>query len=159
MTPAPIIARLWDYGWLCHDTVNLPQCSSHSRLVEHYISSPAFYTSFIPSEKDETGIHGPFVAAKIHASDFVSLEQVHVEDYIRGIEIAEAPEENAAAQNEILPHLNSAFERCGTSYVLRRDERDKELFDDWGFVLFLFREFLFPNPSRTGFERFVIGYD
>jgi hypothetical protein len=42
---------------------------------------------------------------------------------------------------------------------LTRDERNQELFHKWGFVLFVFREFLFVGPERDAVERFVIGYD
>jgi hypothetical protein len=136
MRSAPIIARPWDYGWLRRDVAN-----------------------FLPSDKDETGIHGPFVAARIHADDFVLLEQARLEDYVRGIELADALGENTVAHDQILPHLRSAFERHGKCYVLRRDERDKGLFHDGGFVLSVFREFLFVKKSGDGFERFVIGYD
>jgi hypothetical protein len=43
--------------------------------------------------------------------------------------------------------------------VLRRDQRDRELFHEWGYVLTVFREFLFVGAERDGVERFVIGYD
>jgi hypothetical protein len=156
---APTITRLWDYGWLCRDVVNLPSGSSDAALIQHYVSSPAFHTSFLPSDKDETGIHGPFVAARIHAEDFIPLEQSHLEDYLRSVELADSPEEDVAARAQILPHLRSPLERQSRCYVLRRDERNKELFHDWGFTLWVFREFLFASESRDNLERFVIGYD
>ena len=159
MKSAPIIARLWDYGWLCHDIVSLPASVSDSTLIEHYISSPAFHNSFLPSDKDESGVHGPFVAARIHADDFIPLEQAGVEEYLKSVEVSYTPGEDFAAHGQILPHLRSAFERNLKCYVLRRDERDKDFFHDWGFVLCVFREFLFAGQSRNSLERFIIGYD
>ena len=55
MDTAPIVTRLWDYGWLCHDTVQLSAAASDLELVQKYVASPAFHTSFLPSDKDETG--------------------------------------------------------------------------------------------------------
>ena len=74
MVPAPIVAHLWDYGWLCRDSVKLAAAPSDTELVEQYVASRAFHTSFLPNDKDETGIHGPFVAECIKAADFVPLD-------------------------------------------------------------------------------------
>jgi hypothetical protein len=67
MESAPILVRLWDYGCLCRDFVKLAQASSDIALIEQYVASSAFHTSFLPNEKGETGkeeagIHGPFLA-------------------------------------------------------------------------------------------------
>jgi hypothetical protein len=64
-----------------------------------------------------------------------------------------------AERAKILPLLRAAFAGGRRCYVLSRDERDRELFHEWGFVLFVFREFLFVGPERNAVERYVIGYD
>ena len=159
MDTAPIVTRLWDYGWLCRDSVQLADTSSDLALIERYVASPAFHASFLPSDKDETGIHGPFLAGRIRAEDFVLLHAGEVEHYLESVELADEPDEDAVERAKILPHLRTAFARTQRCYVLRRDERDKELFHDWGSVLWVFREFLFIGQHRDRLDRFIIGYD
>lgn len=159
METAPILTRLWDYGWLCRDRVKLPGAASDAALIEQYVASPAFQTSFLPNDKDETGIHGPFVAERITAADFVPLPQVELGPQLESVELSDTPGEDAAERAKVSPHLQAAFEGGRRCYVLRRDERNRELFHEWGSVLFVFREFLFIGAERDSVERFVIGYD
>jgi len=159
METAPIVIHLWDYGWLCHDSVELVPALSDSALIGQYLASRAFHTSFIPSNKDETGIHGPFVASRIHAEDYVPLQQADLERYLGSIELSETPGDDVAERAKLLSHLRGEFDGGRKCYILRRDERDKELFHDWGFVLWIFREFLFADSQRGSLERFIIGYD
>lgn len=159
MDTAPIVTRVWDYGWLCHDTVQLSAAASDVELVQQYVASPAFHTSFLPSDKDETGIHGPFEAGRIGAEDYIPLHEADLESYLESVELSETPGADVAERAKLLPHLRNAFAGGRRCYVLRRDERDKELFHEWGFVLCVFREFLFAGQQRDSLERFVIGYD
>lgn len=159
MSTAPIVERLWDYGWLCHDTVQLTSAASDLELVQQYVASPAFHTSFLPNYKNETGIHGPFKAGRISADDYIPLHEADFESYLTSIEFSDTPGDDVAERAKLLPHLRSALAGGRRCYVLRRDERDTELFHDWGYILWVFREFLFAAPQRDGLERFVIGYD
>jgi hypothetical protein len=159
METAPILVRLWDYGWLCHDRVKLVGGASDAELIEQYVASPAFHTSFLPSDMDETGLHGPFVAGRITAADFAALGEAELGPYLETVELSDAPGEDAAERAKVLPHLLAAFGGGRRCFVLRRDERDRELFHDWGSVLFVFREFLFIGLRRDSVERYVIGYD
>jgi hypothetical protein len=159
MDTAPILTRLWDYGWLYRDTVELSAVASDLELVQQYVTSPAFHTSFLPSDKDETGIHGPFEAGRISAEDYIPLHEADLESYLASIELSETPGADAAERAKLFTHLQGAFAGGRRCYVLRRDERDKELFHEWGFVLCFFREFLFAGSERDRLERFVIGYD
>ena len=159
METAPIVARLWDYGWLGRDCVKLAEASSDDALIKQYVASPAFHTSFLPSDKDETGIHGPFVAERLIATDFVPLAKAQLEQYLESIQLSETAKDDAVQLAKIRPHLESAFEDTCRCYVLSRDERNRDLFHEWGFVFFVFREFLFASPKRHTLERFVIGYD
>ena len=159
METAPILTRLWDYGWLCRDRVKLAGASSDAALIEQYVVSPAFYTSFVPNDKDETGIHGPFVAARISATDFLALREDELGKYLESVQLSDTPGADAAERAKILAHLRAAFEGDPRCYVLTRDERNRELFHEWGSVLFVFREFLFIGAERDSVERFVIGYD
>jgi hypothetical protein len=159
METAAILTRLWDYGWLCRDSVKLAAESSDAALIERYFASPAFHTSFLPNHKDETGIHGPFVAERITATDFVPLQEAELGLYLESVQVSDTPAEDVAARAKMLPYLRAAFEGGRRCYVLSRNERNRELFHEWGFVLFVFREFLFVGAARDCVERFVIGYD
>jgi hypothetical protein len=159
METEPILTRLWDYGWLYRDRVKLAGASSDTALIEQYVASPAFHMSFLPNDKDETGIHGPFVAARITAADFLPLRDAELGEYLETVELSDRPDEDVAEHAKMLPYLMAAFVGSRRCYVLSRDERSRELFHEWGFVLFVFRELLFIGPERDSVERFVIGYD
>ena len=159
METAPILTRLWDYGWLCRDRVKLAGASSDAALIEQYVASSAFHTSFLPNDKDETGIHGPFVAERITATDFVPLRESELGQYLESVQLSDTPGCDVAERAKMVHYLRAAFEGDHNCYVLSRDERNRELFHEWGFELFVFREFLFVGPERDGVERFVIGYD
>ena len=139
--------------------MKLAKASSDTALIQRYVDSPAFHTSFLPNDKDETGIHGPFVAERVAAGDFVSLPEDELEEYLESVRLSDRPGEDATERAKMLSHLRGAYKEGRRCYVLRRDERDKDLFHEWGYVLFIFREFLFVGPEQDGVERFVIGYD
>jgi hypothetical protein len=159
METAQIVTGLWDHGWLCHDSLELRPAASDLALIEQYVASPPFYSFFIQCNGDETGMHGPFMAGSIHADDFIALQRVDLEHYLESIEFSEKPGEDVVERAKILPHLRTAFDGSRKCYILRRDERDKELFHDAGWVLWIFREFLFADSQRGSLERFIIGYD
>ncbi len=155
---APVVG-LWDFGWLFHDCVELPAATSDAALIQGYIGSPAFHTSFLPSDKDETGIHGPFCADRITPHDFVPLKEIDFEHYLESIQLSGSKGEDEAERAKMLPCLVRASNEGIECYVLIRDERSKELFHEWGFVFSVFREFLFIGPKRDRLERFIVGYD
>ena len=157
-TPS-IITRLWDYGWLCRDEVKLAGASSDVALIEQYVASSAFHTSFLPSDKEETGIHGPFVATHISATDFLPLREDELSKYLESVQLSDMPGEDIEERAKILHYLQLPFNDGCRGYVLRLNETDRERFHEWGFVLFVFREFLFVGPKRDGVERFIVGYD
>lgn len=159
MNTAPIIARLWDHGWLCRDSIELSAATSDLELIHQYITSTAFNTSFLPNDKNETGLHGPFLTDRIHAEDFIPLPEASLETYLRSMEFSKNPGDDISEQAKLRLHFQAAFAGGNRCYRLRRDERDKELFHEWGSVLFVFREFLFVSPQRDKLERFVVGYD
>jgi hypothetical protein len=57
-----------------------------SALIEQYVAS-AFHASFLPNDKDETGIHGPFVAERNTAAAFVSLRESELAQYLEGVQL------------------------------------------------------------------------
>jgi hypothetical protein len=159
MQPTAIVIGLWDYGWLSHDSIKLTAAPSDGALLQQYITSSNFHTSFLPSDKDETGIHGPFLIERLKPSDFLPLEETDLEHYLESIKLSERPGEDEAECAKVQPYLRSEFVRGWRCYILKMDERHKELFHDWGFAFCIFREFLFVGPQRDSLERFIIGYD
>ncbi len=161
MTTCPVITKIWDYGWLAGDDVELPQVGSDRDLVERYVASPAFHTSFRPSDKDETGTHGPFLADRIAAGDFVPFEESALEEYLAAL--LYSPEWDSPASAEqfavVLDQLRKPFAQGMRCFLLRFDESHSESHHEWGFVLTVFREFLFLGRRPGLVTRFVIGYD
>lgn len=161
MTTCPVITTIWDCGWLAGNEVELPSAGSDGELLERYVASPMFHTSFLPSDKDETGIHGPFIADRIVASDFVPLEESVLKEYLEAL--LYSPEWDSAASPEqfaaVLDQLRKPFAQGTRCFLLRFDESSSDLHHDWGFVLTVFREFLFLGRRPGLITRFVIGYD
>ena len=161
MTTFSVITSIWDYGWLAGDDVKLPQAVSDHELLERYVASPAFHTSFLPSDKGETGIHGPFIAERIVARDFVPFDESALEEYLAAL--LYSPEWDSPASVEQLAavrdQLRKPFAQGKRCYLLRFDESRSDMHHDWGFVLSVFREFLFLGRRPGLITRFVIGYD
>jgi hypothetical protein len=161
MSACPIIAHIWDYGWLAGDEVEVPGGNTDLDVLKHYVTSLAFHTSFLPADKDETGIHGPFLADRITASDFEPFEEAALEAYLKALLYSPEWERPAIPEqfDAVLSRLRKPFAEGMRCYHLRLDENHSDLHHDWGFVLTIFREFLFLG-QRPGFiSRFVIGYD
>jgi hypothetical protein len=161
MTSVSFVSKVWDYGWLAGDELHVPPGASDRHLLEHYIGSPAFHTSFIPSRKDETGIHGPFFADRIGTSDFVQFEEGELDGYLRDLLFSSEWDTPASAEQfgAILEQLRKPFGEGMQGYRLRFDESNTDKHHVWGFVLTVFREFLFLDEQRGIIRRFLIGYD
>ena len=161
MMSVSIISRIWDYGWLAGDELHFPPAASDRDLLEHYLASPAFHTSFIPSDKDETGIHGPFFAGSIAINDFVRFEEGGLDTYLRDLLFSSEWDTPASAEQfeAVLELLRKAFGEGTYCYRLRFDEKNLDKKHDWGFVLTIFREFLFLDRQRGVIRRMIIGYD
>src|SRR5882724_3090679 len=101
METASIVIPLWDYGWLGRDSVSLATAPSDTALLEQYVNSPAFHTSFLPSDQDETGIHGPFLADRIKALHFVPLGEAGLERYLESVQLSETPGEDGIERAKI----------------------------------------------------------
>lgn len=161
MTNSPVITSIWDYGWLAGDDVELPRTDSDRELIERYVASPSFHTSFLPSDKDEAGIHGPFLADRIAASDFVPFAESALEEYLAALLYSPKWDSPASAEQfaAVLGHLRKPFAQGMRCFLLRFDENHSDLHHDWGSVLRVFREFLFLGGRPGMIARFVIGYD
>lgn len=117
MDTAPIIAPIWDYGWLCRDQMDFPQESSDRALVDAYLNSARFHTSFLPTDKRETGLHGPFQASLIVSDDFVAFEQHALDGYLKDVLCSDewempASDDQLAAVARLLSEPFSHGARC-----------------------------------------------
>lgn len=155
----PIVARIWTHGWLMHDTVAVPAAPTDAAVVERYVGSKAFGTSFVPNDADETPLHGPLRAEVVAAADYVPLAEADLEAHLATIEMWKPTAENAAEHGAVLELLRAAYRRGKRCYALRLDERHTELHHEWGFVIWVFRELLFIGDARDSLERFVLGFD
>ena len=156
-----IVAGIWDYGWLSRDELQFSPAPSASSLIESYVASLQFRTSFLPSENDESEIHGPFVSSRIRSEDFVLFEEAALQPHLDQLLLSDewsspaTPDQRSA----VGATLRAAFHESGLCYRLRFDETSSALHHEWGFVFVVFREFLFVRPESGYVTRFVIGYD
>jgi hypothetical protein len=161
MVDSPVVARIWDYGWLSRDELQLPPAPSAPSLIASYVASPHFGTSFLPSDKDESSIHGPFMRSRISSDDFVLFEEAALQPYLDQLFLS--PEWNKPATPDqcsaVSAALRAAFEGSAICYRLFFDETSSSLHHEWGFVFTVFRELLFLQPESGHVTRFVIGYD
>jgi hypothetical protein len=156
----PIVARFWGYGWLGHDSVRFWGAAADANLLDDYISSPAFHTTFQPSDGVVSGIHGPFSASQITPADFIPLQAQELEEYVGAISLlGRTLRDDHTGLAAILPHLRREFDAGLRCHVLMRNEKDIGLFFGPGVTLDIFRELLFVDSSESGFERYVIGHD
>ncbi len=88
----------------------LPLWPRAKPLLTQYVASPAFHTSFLPNDKDETGIHGPFVAERITAADFVPIGEAELGQYLESVQFSDTPGEDVAERAKMLSHLRAPFE-------------------------------------------------
>lgn len=156
------LISLWDYGWLDRNEVVIPRCDSASEVISAYIRSDSFGTSFVgPQLNLEPDLHGPFLRASITPDDFqlISADQFATE--IRAIRQPEgftSPADDT--QWQAVERVTSELARENRwIFALRLTEKDSQRFHDWGFVLDVFREFLFANPASDQLSRCIVGYD
>ena len=156
------LLRLWDYGWLDVDEVVIPRCHSVSEVIEAYVNSPSFGRSFAGPPPDAVPeLHGPFWRASVAVDDFRLIDSsqfaVELESIRRQEQFDSPPDDN---QWQAVREVTSNLERTSKWIIaLRLTEQDREKFHDWGFVLWLFREFLFGNEGCDRLGRCIFGYD
>jgi hypothetical protein len=161
MVDSTVVTGIWDYGWLSRDELDLSPAPAASSLIESYVASSQFRTSFLPSDKDESAIHGPFVASRIRSDDFLLFEEAALQPYLDQLLLSDEWSKPASPEqcDAVGTALRSAFQQGGVCYLLRFDETSSELHHEWGFVFTVFRELLFIRPESGHVTRFVIGFD
>ncbi|MGA2498716.1 MAG: hypothetical protein ABSH20_13305 [Tepidisphaeraceae bacterium] len=154
------LVHLWDYGWLNCDEVVIPPCNSVSEVISAYVRSDSFGTSFVgPLPDPMPELHGPFWRKGVAEDDFqlISTSQFAMElRAIRQHEDFGSPVDDT--QWQAVEYVTSKLEQHSKWLIaLRLTEKHREKFHDWGFVLWLFREFLFANPNSDRLSRCVFG--
>jgi hypothetical protein len=77
---------LWDYGWLDCNEIKLLPCEKPRELIETYLESSSFGTSFVGQELDDTqDLHGPFWRDSITADDFQLTDSAAFSTQIQSI--------------------------------------------------------------------------
>ena len=153
---------LWDYGWLDRSVVAIPPCDQPSDVVAAYLRSDDFGTSFVGLQPTVTpDLHGPFWRASITPDDFYLLSS---EQFAAAVATIRQPEDFTSpaddAQWQAVEQVTSSLARSHQwIFALRLTEEDRDHWHEWGFVLTIFREFLFADPGSDRLERCVFGYD
>lgn len=153
---------LWDYGWLDLNEIKLPPCGQPRELIEAYLNSNDFGTSFVGQELDDAPtLHGAFWRTSIEANDFQLIDSATFDAQIQRVRQPEGftepvSEEQWSAVEDLVTKLKHQYQWL---IMLRLTEDDADKFHDWGFVLTIFREFLLANPNSENVVRLVFGYD
>ena len=160
--PKRQLLPLWDYGWLDLNEIRLPPCGQPRELIEVYLSSNYFRTSFVGQELDDAPeLHGAFWSASVEANDFQLIDSATFDAHIERIRQPEGfsepvDEEQWSAVKELVTKLKGQYQWL---IMLRLTEDDGDKFHDWGFVLDIFREFILANPNSENVVRLVFGFD
>ena len=153
---------LWDYGWCEHRIIESPDGLAADRVVDNYLRSPQFGTSFVypePSENPE--LHGPFLRSAIQASHFEPIPMSEVLPRLRRI-CFESPDTKpiSSKQWSELEHLAmEVLKRNEIAFQLSLTVQDTEIQHELGWVILDFHEFILANTHSHQIERLVIGYD
>ena len=160
--PQRQLLSLWDYGWLDYHKIKLPPCNQPRELIDLYLKSNSFGTSFVGPELDDTPtLRGPFWRTSIAANDFQVIDSDTFYAQIVRVRQPEgfnepADEEHWIAVENLISKLEAQYQWL---FMLRLTEDDADKFHDWGFVLWVFREFILANPHSENVARLVFGYD
>jgi hypothetical protein len=158
----PVQLKLWDFGWLDYRDIQIPKCDSLAEMLAAYISSSSFGASFARPDPDVSPeLHGPFKRDDVLASDFYVLTRRELQEELESVrshpDFGAAPSiEQWQPVEDLMLELHAANT---WTVALRLTERDSSKHHDWGFVLHLFREFLFASPGSPRLSRAVFGYD
>lgn len=160
--PQRQLLPLWDYGWLDYNELKLTSCGQPRELIAVYLSSYSFGTSFVgPELENAPMLHGPFRRDLITADDFQVIDADTFDAQIQSIRRQKGfdepvDEDQWRAVENLISKLKSQYQWM---FMLRITEADADKFHDWGFVLWVFREFILANPNSEKAARLVFGYD
>lgn len=153
---------LWDYGWVDEATISLPPAKDFKMLVRSYLASESFGTSFVgPQEDVSPDIHGPFLRTKISVAHYFPLSP---SEFIDEIQLIRQPPgfREQASDDQWEPVQKVATELAKRHMWVSKlmpNEENIELHHEFGWILTIFREYLFANPDSSVLSRLVFGMD
>lgn len=153
---------LWDYGWLDHDEITLAPCSQPRELIDAYLQSNYFGSSFVGPSTDHTSdLHGPFWRSLITPNDFRLIGAAEFADQVQRVRQPEGfPEPVDSEQWQAVETLVAQLQQKYSWLIaLGLTEDDTGRFHEWGYVHSIFREFILANPDSAPVSRLVFGYD
>ena len=160
--PARNILPLWDHGWCDCNEIVLTPSKSWQEVVRAYVSDESFETSFVGPEFERAELlHGPFWRTKVNPEDFSLLT---VDEFYEDIQSIRQPPEfsepvSDAQWRAVADRLKTIQPNFEWLIKMRLTETDTDRHHDWGFVLTIFREYLFANPNSPQVSRLTFGYD
>ncbi len=157
---------LWAYAWCDHACLVIPRTNVAGNVICEYLRSDAFGNPFVNfsgmSDEYKRGLHGPFVRSLITESDFELISVQQFEKEIDAIRHFDDETSGTLPDEKWLPVQQLASQICKRNnwiFKLRLTEENKDQFHDCGWVLTIFREFIFGNPDSKSMERLIFGWD
>ena len=160
--PSRNILSLWDHGWCDCNELELPRSESWQEVVRAYLQDTSFQTSFVGPELEHAELlHGPFWRAEVNPEDFRLLA---VEEFYEDVQsIRQPPNFLEPVSDDQWRDVGDRLKMIQPNFEwlikLRLTEIDTNKHHDWGFVLTIFREYLFANPNSAQVSRLTFGYD
>lgn len=145
-----------------HNEIELAPSSQPEQLIQAYLASDTFGTSFVgPSLEETPTIHGPFFRSSVVANDFQLIDSAafyrQINDTRKPDGFSEpATEEQWGAVEKLVSELERQYIWL---FKLRLTEDNSDRFHEWGFALTVFREFILANANSANVARLVFGYD
>jgi len=160
----PDLLSLWDYAWCDYHQIALPPSNVAKSVIREYLRSDAFGNPFVyfsgMSDEYKHSLHGPFFRNLISDFELISIQRFEKEiDAIRHFAdeiFGPLPEEKWQPVRQLAFRI---CERNSWIFMLRLTEENKDRFHECGWVLDIFREFVFANPNSEIIERLVFGWD
>lgn len=156
---------LWDFGWLATTRFRIEYngYSTAAEVIHRFITSPLYQRSFCESP-DPWGAsierHGPFPTSKIVTDWYRKIMPSELRQQVRQT-ITDAefdPPANEIQMRAIEAWINRV-ESGGETIFLLDAPQDDSVRVEWGYIWFVFTEFISVDSDLQQLTVAVIGYD